>query len=138
MPPVRLLFACALALGLAGAPSAKALRIGSAFDPQTMDPHALALLYQTRVMTQVYENLVTRDKQFRLEPQLATSWESLDGGRRWRFKLRPGVKFHDGSPLTAEDVVFSLERSAATPSQRNFHLRNMTGARRVEMSYIGG
>jgi peptide/nickel transport system substrate-binding protein len=117
----------------AGAPAtAKTLRVASAFDPQTMDPHALALLYHTRVITQVYEHLVTRSKDFQLEPQLATAWESLDGGRRWRFKLRPGVKFHDGTPLTADDVVFSLERSAAAPSQRNFHLRNMTGVRRVD------
>ena len=132
MTPVRPLFAFVLALGLAGATSAKPLRIGSAFDPQTMDPHALALLYHTRVITQVYESLVGRAKDFRLEPQLATSWESLDDGRRWRFKLRPGVKFHDGTPLTADDVVFSLERSATAPSQRNFHLRNMTGARRID------
>ncbi len=132
MTPVRLLFAFCVALGLVGAAPAKTLRIASGFDPQTMDPHALALLYHTRVITQVYESLVGRTKDFRLEPQLATSWESLDGGRRWRFKLRPGVKFHDGSPLTADDVVFSLERSVATPSQRNFHLRNMTGARRVD------
>ena len=132
MRPTRLLFALVIAFGCAAAAPAKTLRLASAFDPQTMDPHALALLYHTRVMTQVYENLVGRDKNFRLEPQLASSWESLDGGRRWRFKLRPGVKFHDGSPLTADDVVFSLERSAAAPSQRNFHLRNMTGARRVD------
>ena len=132
MIPTRLLFALVIAFGCAAAAPAKTLRLASAFDPQTMDPHALALLYHTRVITQVYENLVGRDKNFRLEPQLASSWESLDGGRRWRFKLRPGVKFHDGSPLTADDVVFSLERSAAAPSQRNFHLRNMTGARRVD------
>ncbi len=132
MRPTRLLFALVIAFGCAAAAPAKTLRLASAFDPQTMDPHALALLYHTRVITQVYENLVGRDKNFRLEPQLASSWESLDGGRRWRFKLRPGVKFHDGSPLTADDVVFSLERSAAAPSQRNFHLRNMTGARRVD------
>ena len=112
MRPTRLLFALVIAFGCAAAAPAKTLRLASAFDPQTMDPHALALLYHTRVITQVYENLVGRDKNFRLEPQLASSWESLDGGRRWRFKLRPGVKFHDGSPLTADDVVFSLERSA--------------------------
>ena len=47
------------------------LRIASAFDPQTMDPHALALLYHSRVWTQVYESLVGRDEKFQLEPALA-------------------------------------------------------------------
>ena len=57
---------------LAGPAQAVTLRIASAFDPQTMDPHALALLYQARVASQVYESLVTRD--FRLAPGLATAW----------------------------------------------------------------
>src|SRR5262245_27059912 len=56
------------------AAQAATLRVASAFDPQTMDPHALALLYHTRVAFQIYENLVTRDEQFRLEPGLAQSW----------------------------------------------------------------
>ena len=128
MTPVRLLFAFCVALGLVGAAPAKTLRIASAFDPQTMDPHALALLYHSRVITQVYESLVARDKNFRLEPELATSWE-WSTPAPWRFKLRQGVKFHDGSPFTADDVVFSLERSLGAASQRNFVLRSMTAAK---------
>jgi len=61
---------CSAALG---AP----LRIASAFDPQTMDPHGLALLYHSRVMTQVYESLVGRDAQYRIEPALAVSWHAV-------------------------------------------------------------
>ena len=108
-----LLALCAL---VAGGASAQTLRIASAFDPQTMDPHALALLYHTRVAYQVHESLVGRDAQFRLEPALAVSWEQREP-KRWRFKLRPGVRFHDGSPMTADDVVFSLQRALAPPSQ---------------------
>ena len=66
---------CALACAAAPLPAAaqgKTLRYASAFDPQSMDPHALALLYQTRVVTQVYEGLVNRAKDYKLEPSLAT------------------------------------------------------------------
>ncbi len=114
------------------APAApKLLRIASANDPQTMDPHALALLYQTRVVQQIYEGLVNRDEQFRLEPALALSWAALDG-KTWRFKLRPGVKFHDGSAFTADDAVFSIERALKPHSQRALQMRGIVGARKVD------
>jgi len=122
------LAACA---GLAGPAAAAALRVASGFDPQTMDPHALALLYHTRVVTQVYEPLVSRDEQFRLEPALALSWQALDD-RTWRFKLRPGVRFHDGTTMTADDVVFSIDRARQPPSQRAFQLGGIAEVRRVD------
>jgi peptide/nickel transport system substrate-binding protein len=109
----------------------KTLRLASAFDPQSMDPHALALLYQTRIASQIYEALVGRDRDFKLEPALALSWQNIDA-RTWRFKLRPDVKFHDGTVLTADDVVFSIERALARTSQRSFQLRGITGARKVD------
>ena len=109
----------------------KPLRIASANDPQTMAPHALALLYHTRVMQQLYEGLVNRDAQFRLEPALALSWVPLDG-KTWRFKLRPGVKFHDGSAFTADDAVFSIERALQPSSQRAPQMRGVIGARKVD------
>src|SRR5262245_32218273 len=109
----------------------KTLRLASAFDPQSMDPHALALLYQTRIASQIYEALVGRDRDFKLEPALALSWQNIDA-KTWRFKLRPDVKFHDGTVLTADDVVFSIERALAKTSQRLFQLRGITGARKVD------
>jgi peptide/nickel transport system substrate-binding protein len=120
-----------LACGAALPGSAATLRIASGFDPQTMDPHALALLYHTRVVTQIYECLVWRDEQYRLEPGLALSWQALDA-KTWRFKLRPGVKFHDGTPFSADDAVFSIERILAPPSQRAFQLKGVTGAKKVD------
>jgi peptide/nickel transport system substrate-binding protein len=118
---------------LAGAVAAHAatLRIASAFDPQTMDPHALALLYHARVYTQVYESLVNRDEQYRLEPALALSWQA-SGPTTWRFKLRPGVTFHDGTPFGADDVVFSIERALGTTSQRSFQLKGVKAAVKVD------
>jgi peptide/nickel transport system substrate-binding protein len=127
--------ACALAVSAASlalaAPAAQAasLRVATAFDPQTMDPHSLALQYHTRVVFQIYEPLVGRDQHYRLVPVLATGWTQTDP-RTWRFKLRPGVRFHDGSPFTAEDAVFSFERALAPPSQRQFVLK---GVKRVRM-----
>jgi peptide/nickel transport system substrate-binding protein len=126
--------AALLALAAAGAAStaaAQTLRYASAFDPNSLDPHSLALLYQSRIVTQIYEGLVNRDRDFRLEPSLALSWQTIDP-KTWRFKLRPNVKFHDGAALTADDVVFSIERALAKTSQRMFQLRGVTGARKVD------
>jgi peptide/nickel transport system substrate-binding protein len=121
----------ALALSPALPSGAVALRVASAFDPQTMDPHSLALEYHTRVVFQVYEPLVGHDRNYRLAPVLATRWEQLDP-RTWRFHLRPGVRFHDGSPFTADDAVFSIERALAPPSQRQFVLEGVTAVRKVD------
>lgn len=107
------------------------LKIASAFDPQTLDPNALALLYHSRVAYQVYESLINRDAQFKLEPALALSWQNT-APTVWRFKLRPGVRFHDDTPFTADDAVFSIERDLAPSSQRAFQLRGVIGARKVD------
>ncbi len=111
------------------------LRIASAFDPQTMDPHGLALLYHSRVVYQIYEGLVSRDEKFQLEPALAESWQ-VTSPTAWRFKLRAGAKFHDGTPFTVEDAVFSIERAAAKPSQRSFQFTGMQSVRRVDAQHI--
>jgi peptide/nickel transport system substrate-binding protein len=122
-----LLAGCLAAFPLA----AKTLRMASAFDPQSMDPHGLALQYQTRVVSQVYEALVNRDRNFELEPALALSWQQMEP-KRWRFKLRPGVRFHDGATFTADDVVFSIERALSKNSQRSFQLRGVQTARKID------
>ncbi len=123
-------FALATALAVPGARAAS-LNVATAFDPQTMDPHSLALQYHTRVVFQIYEPLVGRDQNYRLAPVLATSWSQVDP-LTWRFKLRPGVRFHDGSPFTAEDAVFSFERAMAPPSQRQFVLKGLKAVRMVD------
>ncbi len=109
----------------------KTLRYASAFDPQSMDPHALALLYHLRVNSQIYEGLVSRDRKFALEPSLATSWTMVDP-TTWRFTLRRDVVFHDGAPFDADDAVFSIERALDKNSQRANQLRGVTGARKVD------
>jgi peptide/nickel transport system substrate-binding protein len=128
---LRSLTAASLCVLFVAATEARTLRFASAFDPNSLDPHSLALLYQTRVVTQIYESLVNRDRDYRTEPALATSWKMI-APKTWRFTLRPGVSFHDGAPFTADDVVFSLERALAKTSQRSSQLRGVTGARRVD------
>ncbi|MDQ6916786.1 MAG: ABC transporter substrate-binding protein [Pseudomonadota bacterium] len=124
---IVVLAGCVFALPLA----AKTLRMASAFDPQSMDPHALALQYHSRVISQIYDSLVSRDRNFALEPALAVSWQQVEP-KRWRFKIRPGVRFHDGTALTADDVVFSIERALTKNSQRTFQLRGVESARKVD------
>ena len=128
----RLLIRLSLLLVIA-APAAQAqtLRIATAFDPQTLDPQALALLYHSRIAFQLYESLVTRNERFELEPGLAVSWQ-MSSPTAWRFKLRPGVVFHDGTPFTADDAVFSVERAFAPPSQRAFHLKGLVAVKKID------
>ncbi|MBA4178588.1 MAG: ABC transporter substrate-binding protein [Leptothrix sp. (in: Bacteria)] len=139
--PALLTLLLSMLLAIAAAPAALAqrqadtLRIASAFDPQTMDPHAVALLYHSRVMTQVYDGLVGRDERYRLEPALALAWR-MTAPTTWVFKLRPGVVFHDGTPFTAEDAAFSLQRAAAAPSQRAFQLRGIAAARALDPLHL--
>ncbi|HEY4998988.1 MAG TPA: ABC transporter substrate-binding protein, partial [Usitatibacter sp.] len=121
--------AVALALPLHG--YAKIFRYASQIDPGTMDPHAIATVYNARVLGQIYEPLVGRDEKFRIAPRLALSWAPIEP-RVWRFKLRPGVKFHDGTPFTADDVVFTVERALSPTSQMRPSLPNVTGARKVD------
>jgi peptide/nickel transport system substrate-binding protein len=125
------LLGAALLLALPAAAGAQQLRIASAFDPQTLDPHALALLYHTRVVGQVYDSLVNRDAEYRLEPTLATEWR-MTAPTRWRFTLRSGVTFHDGSRMTADDVVFSMQRGLMPTSQRSFQLKGVTQVRKLD------
>jgi peptide/nickel transport system substrate-binding protein len=128
---IRVLAAALALCALSGA-DAKPFRLASQFDPGTMDPHALASLYNNRVLSQVFEPLVGRDEDFKVEPRLAVSWTPLEGGRGWRFKLRPNVKFHDGSPFTADDVVFNVARAMHPLSAHKSTLPNVTGAKKVD------
>ena len=112
---MKRLFNLAAAVGIAGllttgAAHAQTLRWASQGDPQTMDPHSQNESMTNAMNGQVYEYLVGRDKQLNLVPQLALSWEQT-GPLQWRMKLRPNVKFHDGAPFTADDVVFSINRA---------------------------
>src|SRR6267378_292799 len=107
----------ALALAVAfSAADARPFRWASQGDPQTIDPHSQNELLTNSINGQMYETLVNRGKQLEIVPVLATEWQQLDP-LTWRFMLRKGVKFHDGAPFTADDVLFSVQRAAQATSQ---------------------
>ena len=112
MSPLRTLLAGALWISCAHAAE---LRIGLAADATSMDPHFLNLQPNVNIGWHVFDALTHVDEDARLVPGLAVSWRALDP-TTWEFKLRRGVRFHDGSELTAEDVVFSIERTLKVPN----------------------
>jgi peptide/nickel transport system substrate-binding protein len=92
------------------APPAPPLRIGLYTAPASLDPHLLNEFVTVSVLSNAYEGLTGLDALLRVRPALAESWENPDE-KTCRFHLRRGVTFHDGRPMTAADVVFSLERA---------------------------
>lgn len=122
-----LLSATALVAALGGAPAQAAgtLTIAQSQDPNNWDPIATFLIAWGSVASNVFDALVLRDENLKLQPGLATSWEVLDNGMRLRFKLRQGVTFHNGEPFTAEAVKYTMERllgpeGAKGPQQSNY------------------
>ncbi|MBM3567275.1 MAG: ABC transporter substrate-binding protein [Alphaproteobacteria bacterium] len=117
---INLVTASALALAAASMPaSAKTFKWANDGDVSSMDPFARNETFLLTFMSNIYEPLVRRDRNLKLEPALAVKWGQASP-TVWRFDLRPGVKFSDGSPFTADDAVFSLTRANSQGS-------NMTG-----------
>jgi len=116
----RALAAAALAAGVALAPhapraAAQDLKIAVAADVTSIDPHFFNLFPNNNIAEHIFDKLVQMDADSRMIPGLATSWKTIDP-TTWEFRLRKGVKFHDGSELTAEDVAFSIDRVAQIPN----------------------
>jgi peptide/nickel transport system substrate-binding protein len=100
----------AMALGLAaGTVQAVPLRWAAQNDIQTLDPHSQNHATTNGINAYAYEGLTRYDEKFQPEPALATKWTAISP-TQIRFDLRRGVKFHDGTPFTADDVVFSFGR----------------------------
>ena len=78
-------------------------------DILTLDPHSQNHATTLSLLQHTYEALTRYTKDYKIEPALATGWKQMSD-THWRFNLRKGVKFHDGSPFTADDVVFSFNR----------------------------
>ncbi|KUI23416.1 ABC transporter substrate-binding protein [Mycobacterium sp. GA-1285] len=79
-------------------------------EPDQLDPHKTSAYFSFEVLENVFDTLVEPDADLQMRPALAESWEVSPDQLSWTFHLRPGVTFHDGSPFTAEDVVFSYRR----------------------------
>src|SRR5450755_4831275 len=97
------------ALGMSAAAAAADLTIGIGADVTAIDPHYHNVTPNNNVAAHIFDYLVLRDERQRPIPGLAESWKAIDP-LTWEFKLRRGVKFHDGSDFTAADVVASIER----------------------------
>lgn len=111
----RLRTLCCLSLTLALAATAfvaeaNTLRWATAADTQTLDPHAQNDAVTQQIANHMHDPLVDRKADLSFAPAVAESWQ-LVNDRLWRFNIRKGVKFHDGTPLTADDVVFSIRRA---------------------------
>ena len=111
-----------------GSAAAQELRIGLASEPTAMDPHYHNLSPNNSLLSHIFESLVGQDERQRLTPDLAESWKAVDA-TTWEFKLRRNVRFHDGTPFTADDVIFSFERAPnveGSPSSFGIYARGKT------------
>ena len=127
----RAVVAALLLCTATSAVSAQTLRIASRATP-AVDPHFQWLTTNEAYSRHIFDSLVRRDAESRIEPGLAESWTMVDP-LTWEFRLRRGVKFHDGSEFTAEDVRFSLERVAGLPNNPNPYTSNIRSIRQVEV-----
>lgn len=98
-------------------------------EPPELDPFVGGTAANRNIGHHVFESLVTYDEQYTLIPQLASSWEISDDGLTYTFHLRPGVRFHDGTVLSAEDVKASVERFQAI----GYRSADFTGVTAIEV-----
>ncbi len=109
---------------------AKTIRIGNQGDALSMDPHSLNESLQLSVTGNVYEGLLARGKNLELQPGLATSWRQASP-TVWRFELRRNVRFHDGTPFTADDVLFSFTRAGGDGSDMKSYVNDFKEVRKI-------
>jgi peptide/nickel transport system substrate-binding protein len=112
---LRLVFGLAIFLAVSPAVSGRELTIGLASAVTAVDPHFHFTGANMSMSRHFFDPLILQDEKRRLHPGLAVSWRALDE-TTWEFKLRSGVKFHDGSDFTAEDVKYTLWRAVNVPN----------------------
>lgn len=125
--------AAAATLGLAAAPPvpAQELTLGTKLELSTLDPHFFASFPSGSSHELLYEKLTYQDADGAIRPQLALGWK-LVNDLVWEFRLRPNVKFHDGTPFTAADVAFTLERVPTVPNSPNSFAQYTRNIEKVE------
>ena len=112
---------------------AQTLTIGVRGGPDSIDPHFTATGTHAEALKHVFDTLVWSGDGLELEPRLAESWKAVND-TTWEFKLRQGVKFHDGSDFTAQDVKFSIERipTVAGPNPTTIYVRRVKETRIID------
>jgi peptide/nickel transport system substrate-binding protein len=126
------LAALAAAAALVAAPlQAATLKWAAQNDVITLDPHSQNHATTNGIMQHVYEGLVRYNKDFGIEPCLATAWQNVSP-TQIRFTLRKNVKFHDGSPFTADDVVFSYGRIMQPQGTMQIYVQGVKEVKKVD------
>jgi len=110
---------------------AETFRYAFRVDPASLDPQAIAETFTLSWLGQIYEPLVGRGKKLELTPALALKWEQPDP-LTWRFSLRPNVKFHNGEPFTADDVVFTIARVKMEGSDMGYTVNSVKEAKKID------
>jgi peptide/nickel transport system substrate-binding protein len=121
----------AVAFMTSAAVQAKTYRFADQGDAISMDPHSLNESLQLSFTGNMYEGLTGRGKNLELVPALATKWTNTSP-TVWRFELRKGVQFHDGSPFTADDVLFSLGRTQRGSSDMKSYTNDVTAVKKID------
>src|SRR5258705_2803416 len=98
--------------------AAQNLALGTKLELNTLDPHFFAAFPTNSSLQYFFDKLVEYGDKLEIVPALATSWKLVDN-TTWEFRLRKGVTFHDGTPFTADDVIFSIERVPNVPNSPN-------------------
>jgi peptide/nickel transport system substrate-binding protein len=126
----RWLIAASGAVFAASPAAAATFKFANQGDAVSMDPHSLNESLQLTITGNVYEPLVARGKKLELVPGLATDWKQTSP-TVWRFNLRKGVTFHDGTPFTADDVIFSYNRARGDGSDVKTYVQEIAEIRKV-------
>ncbi|WP_137177448.1 ABC transporter substrate-binding protein [Roseomonas sp. AR75] len=127
-----LAFAAASAL-VSGSATAQNLTMGVIAGPESMDPHYTATGTHSEALKHIFDTLTNSGDRLQIEPGLAESWRVVNP-TTWEFKLRRGVKFHDGSDMTAEDVASSIRRmqTLSGPNPTRIYVRRVQEVRIVD------
>lgn len=121
----------ALSVGLSQSVDAKTLRWSYQGDMMSLDPMALNETFTLGFQSWFYETLTGYDKDLKLVPLLAEKWENPEP-TKWVFHLRKGVKFHDGSPFTADDVIFSWKRGMTPGSDMKGYAAKASDIKKID------
>jgi len=107
------------------------LRWAAQNDILTLDPHSQNHATTHAIIQYTYEGLVRYDRDYKIEPALATGWKQMSD-THWRFNLRKGVKFHDGTPFTADDVVFSYGRIKQPQGTNQIYVSGVAEVKKID------
>ena len=127
----RTLLAGIFALGLTAGAEANVFRWANDGDANSMDSYTRQETFLLGFVGNMIEPLVRRDRNLKIEPSLAVAW-SQPAPDVWRFQLRPNVRFHDGTPFTADDVVFSYQRAIGPGSNIGSFVASVKEVRKVD------